>query len=181
MSLSLLSHTISRTVRLASSALILLLTFSGSITAAIAVPTDSKPTPYKIVNGKVDQSTYTGWRVYHSICYACHGTDATGTDMAPSLVEKVGKMTYYEFNVNVLSRYRIVLPIIEAPNDNKRLWRHAIEEEAKRIERGEHGQLKMPAWEDNPEVKPHIRDLYAYLRARADGALGPGKPEVITP
>jgi hypothetical protein len=37
----------------------------------------------------------------------------------------------------------------------------------------------MPAWESNEGVEPHVLDIYAYLRARADGALGPGKPKVL--
>jgi hypothetical protein len=37
----------------------------------------------------------------------------------------------------------------------------------------------MPAWEDDPNVKPAIVDLYAYLHARADGALGAQRPEVM--
>lgn len=35
----------------------------------------------------------------------------------------------------------------------------------------------MPAWKDNPNVSRRIDELYAYLRARSDGALGLGKPE----
>jgi hypothetical protein len=35
----------------------------------------------------------------------------------------------------------------------------------------------MPAWDGDPNVKPHVMDLYAYLRARADGVLGEGRPE----
>jgi hypothetical protein len=38
------------------------------------------------------------------------------------------------------------------------------------------GDVTMPAWEDEPSIKANILDLYAYLRARADGTLGPGRP-----
>jgi hypothetical protein len=34
----------------------------------------------------------------------------------------------------------------------------------------------MPAWQDNPNIDPYLDDLWAYLKARADGALGPGRP-----
>jgi hypothetical protein len=34
----------------------------------------------------------------------------------------------------------------------------------------------MPAWQDEPPVKAHIMDLYAYLSARADGRQGTGQP-----
>jgi hypothetical protein len=41
------------------------------------------------------------------------------------------------------------------------------------------GEIPMPAWEDDPNVKPAIVDLYAYLRARADGVLAAQRPEVV--
>jgi hypothetical protein len=34
----------------------------------------------------------------------------------------------------------------------------------------------MPPWKDDPNVNKRFDALYAYLKARADGALGPGKP-----
>jgi hypothetical protein len=37
----------------------------------------------------------------------------------------------------------------------------------------------MPAWDGDPNVKPNIMDLYACLRARANGALGEGRPQPI--
>ncbi len=39
----------------------------------------------------------------------------------------------------------------------------------------------MPVWMDDPGMKPHILDLYAYLKARSDGAIGPGKPLPLSP
>lgn len=36
--------------------------------------------------------------------------------------------------------------------------------------------MTMPAWGDEPQVNAHITDVYAYLAARAEGTLGPGKP-----
>ena len=37
-------------------------------------------------------------------------------------------------------------------------------------------QNKMPAFGLNPNVMCFIDDIYAYLKARADGALGRGRP-----
>jgi len=34
----------------------------------------------------------------------------------------------------------------------------------------------MEGFAGDPNVAPYIDDIYAYLRARADGALGPGRP-----
>jgi mono/diheme cytochrome c family protein len=40
------------------------------------------------------------------------------------------------------------------------------------------GKNLMPPWKGNPKVVANIDKLYAYLKARSDGALGEGKPEV---
>jgi len=34
----------------------------------------------------------------------------------------------------------------------------------------------MKAFGDDPNIAPYIDDIYAYLCARADAALGPGRP-----
>lgn len=135
---------------------------------------DGSSKPYRIVNGKVDESTYLGWRAYHSACHTCHGPDAVGTSVAPSLVERVKSLSARDFTIKVLSSYRIVVPLSEASGDDSTAVREAFLEEVLRRERG---QLVMPAWEGEASIRPHVLDLYAYLRARADGALGPGKPE----
>jgi len=130
--------------------------------------------PYRIVGGKVDDATYRGWRAYHSACHTCHGVDAVGTTIAPSLVERVSHMSARQFTNKVLTSYRITLPSGEATGDDSTAAHDAILDEVLRRERGD---LVMPAWEGDTKVRPHILDLYAYLRARADGALGPGKPQ----
>jgi hypothetical protein len=38
------------------------------------------------------------------------------------------------------------------------------------------GNSVMRGFADDPNVAPYIADIYAYLRARADGALGRGRP-----
>jgi mono/diheme cytochrome c family protein len=38
------------------------------------------------------------------------------------------------------------------------------------------GASVMRAFGDDPNVAPFIDDIYAYLQARADGVLGPGRP-----
>lgn len=133
-----------------------------------------KETPYRIVDGKVDESTFLGWRAYHSACHACHGKDGAGTAVAPSLVERVKSLSARDFTIKVLTSYRIVVPASEASGDDQTAVREAFIEEILRRERGE---LAMPAWESATTIRPHVLDLYAYLRARADGVLGPGKPK----
>ena len=38
------------------------------------------------------------------------------------------------------------------------------------------GTAVMKGFAGDPNVEPYIADIYAYLRARADGALGRGRP-----
>jgi len=132
--------------------------------------------PYQIVEGKVDQETYSGWRVFHSACHGCHGEDATGTSVAPNLVDRISDMKAKDFVATVLERYRIVLPSAEMRGDDTTALRRAFVEQVLKHERGE---LIMPTWRVDPNVKPHVMDIYGYLKARADGELGPGKPERI--
>jgi mono/diheme cytochrome c family protein len=37
----------------------------------------------------------------------------------------------------------------------------------------------MPAFGDDPQVADHLEALYAYLKARSDGAIPPGKPTAL--
>jgi mono/diheme cytochrome c family protein len=46
------------------------------------------------------------------------------------------------------------------------------------VNEGYTGQIGvMPAWKDNPNVNKRFEELYAYLMARADGVLPPGRPD----
>ena len=130
--------------------------------------------PYRVVNGRVDDATYRGWRAYHSACHACHGVDAVGTAIAPSLVERVRDLSAKQFTIKVITSYRIVMGQSEAQGDDQTAIRERFAEEAMRSEAGE---LRMPAWGNDEAMRPRVTDLYAYLRARADGALGPGAPK----
>lgn len=130
--------------------------------------------PYQVVDGKVDQATFIGWRVFHSACHGCHGEDATGTSVAPNLVERITDMKAEEFVATVLERYRITMSSDEMKGDDSTALRQAYVDLILKHERGE---LIMPTWRKDPNVKPHVMDIYGYLRARADGALGTGRPE----
>lgn len=130
--------------------------------------------PYTVIEGKVDHSTFLGWRVFHSTCYICHGVDATGTSVAPDLTERVQAMSAEDFAIAVLYRYPIITGFNVSPGDDLKALREKFLED---IKQRENGGLNMPTWEHDLNVRPHIFDLYAYLRARADGALGEGRPE----
>ncbi len=154
---------------------------AGSVdTLPLAAQPNAEPVPgdHRVVNGQVDRGTYTGWRLFHTNCYDCHGVGAVGTDLAPNLVERVKTLTPRAFATKVLTSYRIVLLANDANTEDRTAVREAMVEEIMRQERGARGQVTMPAWEADPNVKPHVLDLFAYLSARADGKLGPGEPRL---
>lgn len=152
-----------------------------AVCAAAFAQTSSQPVPgdYRVEHGKVDRGTYMGWRVFHTACFGCHGVDGKGTDLAPNLVERVRAMTPRAFATKVLTSYRITLPPGETADENPAAILDAMIDLAMRRDRKARGQLLMPAWEDSAGVNPHVLDLYAYLSARADGKLGPGRPQII--
>lgn len=43
------------------------------------------------------------------------------------------------------------------------------------------GNSVMKGFADDPNIVPYIDDIYAYLQARADGALGRGRPPRLEP
>jgi mono/diheme cytochrome c family protein len=116
-------------------------------------------------------AVYLGWRHFQANCARCHGADATGTDMGPNLLARVKGMSEGRFVSSVLQRYQWILPASEAGRDGAA--REALLEDVLRRRKGE---SLMPAWENEPSVKAHILDLYAYLSGRANGAVGPGHP-----
>jgi hypothetical protein len=142
------------------------------------------PGEYRVVNGKVDRGTYTGWRLFHYACYGCHGVGGVGTDIAPNLVERIKTMTPRAFATKVLTSYRIAQPASEGTGNASNAEagtaeREAMIEDVLRQQRNSRVQIIMPAWNEDPDVNPHVLDLFAYLTARADGKIGPGKPQLI--
>lgn len=150
-----------------------LIAASCALASPVATSADAAP-PYRVVNGKVDEATYRGWRAFHSACHTCHGVDAVGTAIAPSLVERVKDLSAKQFTIKVITSYRIVMGQSEVEGEDQTAIRERMAEEAMRSEAGE---LRMPAWGNDAGIRPRVTDLYAYLRARADGVLGPGEPQ----
>lgn len=139
--------------------------------ANVKVAMKKKQAPYTIENGKVDNKTFVGWRLFNSTCFVCHGQDATGTDIAPNLLTSLEGMSQFKFRKKVLHRY---FAKVNLDDPDRRLA--FLSQVA-----GEQGvnNFKMPTWSDDPNIRPHINDLYAYLKARSDGVLGEGRPEKI--
>ncbi|MBI5261397.1 MAG: c-type cytochrome, methanol metabolism-related [Bradyrhizobium sp.] len=110
---------------------------------------EGNPT-YKIsADGIVDWYTYSGFRRYHSDCHVCHGPDGMGSTYAPALKDSLKTMSYGDF-LNVVASGR---KNVSTASENV-----------------------MPAFGDHPNVACYMDDLYIYLRARANDALGRGRP-----
>ena len=148
-------------------------------TAAAAQPTKPMPGEFVVVDGRVDAGTYAGWKLFHTHCVGCHGVGGLGTGVAPNLVQRIVEYTPRGFAVKVLSSYRIVPMAPDGAPPETDAERDALLEQLMKRERSERGQPLMPAWDADTDVAPHVLDLYAYLNARAAGALGPGKPRLL--
>ncbi len=119
----------------------------------LAAETDqSTEKPYTISDGKVDKKTFNGWRRYTESCLRCHGPDGAGSSYAPSLVDSANHLTQDEFNDIVVNGRTNV----NAASGNV-----------------------MPPFGEVEDVVSYLDDIWAYLKARADGALGRGRPPRI--
>src|SRR3954453_22006014 len=112
---------------------------------------DSQGNPtYKVqADGTVDWYTYSGYRRYHSECHVCHGPDGMGSTYAPALKDSLKTMGYGDF-----------LGVVASGRKNVSSSQENV----------------MPAFGDNPNVACYMDDLYVYLRARANDAVGRVRP-----
>jgi len=106
--------------------------------------------PYRIEGGRVDRATFNGYRRYGNSCLACHGPDGAGSSYGPSMVESLKRLTRDEFNEIVINGRQNVTTA---------------------------QQNVMPAFGLVEDVVLYLDDIYGYLKARSDGALGRGRPE----
>lgn len=103
--------------------------------------------PYYIEDGKVDFGTYNGFRRYHADCHVCHGPAGMGSSYAPALLESLKSLKWGDF-VTVVVQGREGL-------DNR----------------------VMPSFAKNVDILKNLPDIYAYLKARSDGVIGPTRPK----
>ena len=106
--------------------------------------------PYTVKDGKVDKATYNGWRRYTESCMRCHGPDGAGSSYAPSLADSLKQMSEDEFKEIVVNGRKNVTTANESI---------------------------MPPFGEVEDVMLYLDDIYGYLKARSDGALGRGRPE----
>ncbi len=110
---------------------------------------EGSPTFKVASDGTVDWYTYSGFRRYHSECHVCHGPDGMGSTYAPALKDSLKTMSYADF-----------LEVVASGRKNISTAQENV----------------MPAFGDNPNVSCYMDDIYVYLRARANDAVGRGRP-----
>jgi methanol metabolism-related c-type cytochrome len=115
---------------------------------------DDNPT-YKIqADGTVDWYTYSGYRRYHSECHVCHGPAGEGSSYAPALKNSLKRLDYNDF-----------IGIVASGRKNVNTAQENV----------------MPTFGTNLNVMCYVDDIYVYLRARANEALGRERPEKREP
>jgi methanol metabolism-related c-type cytochrome len=150
-----------RIIRLVAAGVILLAAGANCFAEGPADPTavknedgkyldkEGNPTYKVTADGTVDWYTYSGYRRYHSECHVCHGPDGMGSTYAPALKDSLKTMNYGDF-----------LSVVASGRKNVTSSQENV----------------MPAFGDNPNVSCYMDDLYIYLRARANDAVGRARP-----
>ncbi len=100
-------------------------------------------------DGKVDWYTFSGYLRYSAECLRCHGPDGMGSSYAPALANVLKTMSYEQFVATVAQGKQNV---------------------------GGGQELVMPSFGLDKNAMCYINDIYVYLKARADGALGRNRP-----
>lgn len=107
--------------------------------------------PYEIAaDGTVSWPVFNGFRRFNSVCHTCHGPDGVGSTFAPALVDSLKRLDYSQF--------------LEVVVNGKNTPNLAVEK-------------RMPSFGEDRNVMCYIDDIYAYLKARSDNALGRGRPQ----
>jgi methanol metabolism-related c-type cytochrome len=114
------------------------------------VDKEDVPTFKVAPDGTVDWYTYVGFTRYSSECLRCHGPDGMGSTYAPALMESMRHLSYTDFYAVVAGGKKDVTAA---------------------------QSLVMPANGENKNVMCYIDAIYVYLRARADDAIGRGRPD----
>ena len=97
----------------------------------------------------VDQTTYDGWKQYNLNCARCHGEDVLGSTIAPHLVMSMKP---------------------DGPINTQEAFVQVVC--AGRPEKG------MPSWCALGMEPAKINQIYAYVKGRSEGKIGPGRPAV---
>jgi methanol metabolism-related c-type cytochrome len=130
-------------------ALLLAACVIGGLVSAGPSVAEDQAKPYVVQDGKVDPHVYNGYRRYGESCLRCHGPDGAGSSYAPSLVDSLKSMSEQQFDEVVVN------------------GKQEVNQASDKV---------MPAFGTVEDVVIYLKDIYAYLKARSDGALGRGRP-----
>ncbi len=108
---------------------------------------NDEPTYNKNDKDQWDWLSFNGNRRYHAECHVCHGPLGLGSSFAPALATSLKTMSYDDFR-DVVTNGRSVKQTDGSSN-------------------------VMPSFGTNKNVMCFLDDFYVYLKARADGAMGP--------
>jgi mono/diheme cytochrome c family protein len=137
-------------LRLAGCAALLLCAATFTMRPATATDASADPKLYTVKNGNyIDENTYKGFLYYGDQCLRCHGPDGDGSSYAPALTQ----------SLKVMSKEQMENTVINGRKDVNTA-----------------SQKVMPAFGTNEDVVENLDNIYAYLKARSDGALPPGHP-----
>jgi mono/diheme cytochrome c family protein len=105
---------------------------------------------YSVVDGnKLDANSYAGFKLFRNWCARCHAKYGMGLDDGG-------------LGANLLESIKTL----------------SKEEFFATVENGKSGQIgRMPAWRANVKVMENLDQIYSYLSARSDGAIGNVKPK----
>ncbi|MFW5427171.1 MAG: c-type cytochrome [Methylophagaceae bacterium] len=105
---------------------------------------------YSVVDGnKLDAESYAGFKLFRNWCARCHAKYGMGLDDGG-------------LGANLLESIKTL----------------SKEEFFATVENGKSGQIgSMPAWKANVKVMENFDQIYSYLNARSDGAIGNVKPK----
>jgi len=95
----------------------------------------------------LDQETYSGWKTYEVNCARCHGEYGVGTSFAPAMVASLKEN-------GTIPTPESFLTVVCAGRP----------------------ELGMPAWCTMGMEIDKIQKMYMYLKSRADGKIGAGRP-----
>jgi methanol metabolism-related c-type cytochrome len=112
------------------------------------------PTFKVAADGTVDWYSFSGYLRYSSNCIVCHGPDGLGSTYAPNLTNSFKTIDYGTF-ISIVAQGR---KNVSASTD-----------------------FVMPAFGNNKNVSCYIDDIYVYLRARSNDAVGRGRPQKHEP
>jgi mono/diheme cytochrome c family protein len=101
---------------------------------------------------KANEAVVLGYQKFVGHCSQCHGETAEGSTFAPSLVQQLKGMDKETF-VNIVSNGQTSM--------NPGTGTYSV----------------MPPWGNNKSVMDSIDSIWAFLKARSDGALKAGRPE----